>query len=105
MDAPADRLLTALGTHRSPHGVRLLLPGPNSSADPGGPLERCATGLAADTDPPSPEAWPRPDRLHQVKVEAASIALILQWTKPWLCEGLDPHRVREDTVLTARGAP
>lgn len=122
--ALADRLLTALDAHRSPSCARILLPGPNSSygpdsdglegyartlllagfrvagehgADPGGLLERYATGLAAGTDPHHPDAWPRPDRLDQAKVEAASIALVLQWTKPWLWDRLD-HRVQEATV-------
>ncbi|MET9505791.1 DUF2264 domain-containing protein [Streptomyces sp. NPDC006622] len=122
--ALADRLLGALDAHRSPGGARILLPGPNSSygpesdglegyarsfllagfriagergADPTGLLERYAAGLAAGTDPRHPEAWPRPDHLDQAKVEAASIALILQLTKPWLWDRLD-DRVRETTV-------
>ncbi|GAA2564366.1 MULTISPECIES: DUF2264 domain-containing protein [Streptomyces] len=122
--ALADRLLTALDAHRSPGGARILLPGPNSSygpdsdglegyarsfllagfriagergADPTGLLERYAAGLAAGTDPRHPEAWPRPDDLDQAKVEAASIALILQLTRPWLWDRLE-ERVRENTV-------
>ncbi|MEU4892543.1 DUF2264 domain-containing protein [Streptomyces sp. NPDC044780] len=122
--AYADRLLTALDAHWSPGRARILPPGPNSSygpdsdglegyarsllmagfriagergADPHGLLERYAAGLAAGTDPHHPEAWPRPDTLDQAKVEAASIALILQLTKPWLWDRLD-DRVREATV-------
>ncbi|MGO4759778.1 DUF2264 domain-containing protein, partial [Streptomyces sp. 2MCAF27] len=60
-------------------------------------LERYAGGLAAGTDPHSPEAWPRPDQLGQAKVEAASIALVLQLTKPWLWDRLDDG-VRERVV-------
>ncbi|MDG9720255.1 DUF2264 domain-containing protein [Streptomyces sp. DH24] len=122
--ALADRLLAALDAHRSPGGARILPPGPNSfygpdsdglegyarsfllagfrvagerGADPTGLLERYAEGLAAGTDPHHPEAWPRPDELDQAKVEAASIALILQLTRPWLWDRLD-DRVRESTV-------
>ncbi|MDX8056181.1 DUF2264 domain-containing protein [Lentzea sp. BCCO 10_0798] len=51
-------------------------------------LERYAWGLAAGPDPHSPEAWPRPDELGQAKVEAASIALVLQMTKRWLWDHL-----------------
>ncbi|MFK4271593.1 DUF2264 domain-containing protein [Streptomyces milbemycinicus] len=80
-------------------------------ADPdgllGGLLERYARGLAAGTDPHSPEAWPRPDQLGQAKVEAASIALVLQLTKPWLWDRLDDG-VRErvtDWLGTVVGQP
>ncbi|GAA2447605.1 DUF2264 domain-containing protein [Streptomyces macrosporus] len=122
--ALADRLLAALEPHRSPAGARIDLPGPHSvsgpdsdglegfarsfllagfrvagegGADPGGLLGRYADGLAAGTDPASPEAWPRPDEVPQAKVEAASIALVLQLTRPWLWDRLD-DRVRERTV-------
>ncbi|WP_049575910.1 DUF2264 domain-containing protein [Streptomyces sp. SBT349] len=120
----ADRMLAAVDRHRSPLGARVDLPGPPSrygpasdglegfarslllagfriagerGADPTGLLERYATGLAAGTDPASPEAWPRPDELGQAKVEAASLALILQLTRPWLWDRLD-DRVRQRTV-------
>ncbi|MGW0821099.1 DUF2264 domain-containing protein [Streptomyces sp. NPDC002845] len=112
----ADRMLTAVGPYRSPAGARIDLPGPASrngpvsdglegfartfllagfrvagqrGADPTGLLGRYAEGLAAGTDPNSPEAWPRPDELGQAKVEAASIALVLQLTRPWLWDRLD----------------
>ncbi|MEU5609195.1 DUF2264 domain-containing protein [Streptomyces sparsogenes] len=120
----ADRMLAATRPYASPAGARIDLPGPASrsgpvsdglegfartfliagfrvagerGADPGGLLERYARGLAAGTDPHSPEAWPRPDRLGQAKVEAASIALVLQLTRPWLWDRLDDG-VRERTV-------
>ncbi|MGP3970634.1 DUF2264 domain-containing protein [Streptomyces sp. 6N223] len=113
--ALADRMLAALGPHRSPAGARYDLPGPASvsgpasdglegfarsfllagfrvagerGADPAGLMERYAEGLAAGTDPAHPECWPRPDQLGQAKVEAASIALVLQLTKPWLWDRL-----------------
>ncbi|MDI3421516.1 DUF2264 domain-containing protein [Streptomyces luteolus] len=122
--ALADRMLKALDAHRSPGGARVLLPGPYSSsgpdsdglegyarslllagfriagergADPDHLIERYAAGLAAGTDPHHPEAWPRPDLVGQAKVEAASLALILQLTKDWLWDKLD-DRVREATV-------
>ncbi|MEU6848883.1 DUF2264 domain-containing protein [Actinacidiphila alni] len=122
--ALADRTLAAVEPYRSPGGGLIGLPGPASSsgtrsdglegfarsfllagfriagdggADPTGLLERCARGIAAGTDPHSPDAWPRPDVLGQAKVEAASIALILQITRPWLWDRLD-DRVRERTV-------
>ncbi|MEB3368937.1 DUF2264 domain-containing protein [Saccharopolyspora mangrovi] len=125
----ADRMLAAVGRYRSPSGALIELPGPHSShgavsdglegfartfllagfriagergSDPGGVLERYAEGLAAGTDPASPERWPRPDELHQAKVEAASIALVLQLTRPWLWDRLDDG-VRERVIdwLTA----
>ncbi|WP_129843318.1 DUF2264 domain-containing protein [Streptomyces sp. RFCAC02] len=122
--AYADRLLAAAGRYRSPLGARVDLPGPASrhgrasdglegfartfllagfrvagegGADPDGLLDRYAEGLAAGTDPAGPEYWPRPDELGQAKVEAASIALILQLTRPWLWDRLDDG-VRERTV-------
>lgn len=122
--ALADRMLAALDPYRSPAGARVDLPGPPSvsgpdsdglegfarsfllagfrvagarGADPGGLLQRYADGLAAGTDPASPESWPRPDEVPQAKVEAASVALVLQLTRPWLWDGLD-DRVRERTV-------
>ncbi|MFD8498091.1 DUF2264 domain-containing protein [Amycolatopsis sp. NPDC059657] len=120
----ADRMLAALDPYRSPAGARIDLPGPASrngrvsdglegfartfllagfrvagenGEDPGNLLERYAEGLAAGTDPGSAEAWPRPDELDQSKVEAASIALVLQLTRPWLWDRLD-DRVRERTA-------
>jgi hypothetical protein len=122
--ALADGMLGAVAPYRSPGGARIDLPGPASrngrasdglegfartfllagfrvagegGADPGGFLEHYARGLAAGTDPASAEAWPRPRELDQSKVEAASIALVLQLTRPWLWDKLD-DRVRERTV-------
>jgi hypothetical protein len=122
--ALADRMLAAVEPYRSPGGARVDLPGPPSrhgpasdglegfartfllagfrvagerGADPAGLLDRYARGLAAGTDPRSPERWPRPDELGQAKVEAASIALVLQLTRPWLWDRLDDG-VRTRTV-------
>ena len=85
--AVAGRMLAALEPYRSPLGARVDLPGPpsrkrgsasdglegfartfllagflvagNDGVDPDGWIERYAIGLAAGTDPTSPEAWPR----------------------------------------------
>ena len=122
--ALADRMLAAVEPYRSPAGARIDLPGPVSRygavsdglegfartfllagfraagdrrADSGRLLEPYARGLAAGTDPHSPEAWPRPDELGQAKVEAASVALVLQLTRPWLWDRLDDG-VRERVV-------
>ncbi|WP_330274712.1 DUF2264 domain-containing protein [Lentzea sp. NBC_00516] len=120
-ESVSDRLLTAVNRYWSPRCARIDLPGEPSRYGPasdglegfartfllagfrvaggGDPalLERYAQGLAAGTDPHSPEAWPRPDQLGQAKVEAASIALVLQLTKPWLWDHLDDS-VRERVV-------
>ncbi len=47
-----------------------------------------ATGIAAGTDPASPERWVRLDEHPQAKVEAASIALALDLTRPWIWDRL-----------------
>ncbi|MDN4479872.1 DUF2264 domain-containing protein [Demequina muriae] len=57
--------------------------------DPAGLLERFGRGLSAGTDPAGSHRWPRLEEHAQAKVEAASIALILDMTRPWLWEGLD----------------
>lgn len=57
--------------------------------DPLGLLDRYARGIAAGTDPTSPERWVTPKEHGQAKVEAASIALILDLTRPWLWDQLD----------------
>ncbi len=49
-----------------------------------------AQGLDAATDPGSPEAWLRLEDDLQTKVEAASVALGLHLTRPWLWDRLDP---------------
>ncbi len=43
-----------------------------------------ARGIATGVDPDSPERWPRLDESPQAKVEAASIALILDMTRDWI---------------------
>ncbi|MFE9661000.1 DUF2264 domain-containing protein [Streptomyces sp. NPDC005955] len=116
----ADALLSAVTRHASPSFARIELPGrsswsgPDSDALEGfartfllaalriagargtGPeatalLDRYASGLTAGADPDHPEAWPRisADR-GQPMVEAASVALALHLTRPWLWDALDP---------------
>lgn len=57
-------------------------------------IERYADGLAHGTDPADPFAWPVAADCAQQIVEAASIALALHETRPWLFDRLDPA-VRE----------
>ncbi|MFD6988854.1 DUF2264 domain-containing protein [Streptomyces sp. NPDC059943] len=57
-------------------------------------IERYAAGLAAGTDPGSGESWPRLADRSQQMVEAASIAIGLHETRPWIWDRLDT-RVRE----------
>lgn len=130
----ADRLLLAVRPYSSPARARILLPGHRSAYgtdsdglegfarsfllvafrlrgadghDPHGFLDRYRAGLLAGTDPGSPERWPRPDELGQAKVEAASIALGLQLTRPWLWDRLDDReRTRVvDWLATVVGQP
>ncbi|WP_313546625.1 DUF2264 domain-containing protein [Leifsonia aquatica] len=56
--------------------------------DPHDFTEWYRSGLAAGCDPANPERWPRPSDVGQAKVEAASIALGLQLTRPWLWDRL-----------------
>lgn len=46
-------------------------------------------GITAGVDPSSPDRWVRLDEHAQAKVEAASIALILDMTRPWIWDRLD----------------
>jgi hypothetical protein len=113
----ADRMLTAVRRHGSPGHARITLPGPAGGygrdvdglegfartfllagfriAGARGEgvdelLDWYATGLATGTDPDSPERWVRLTEHAQAKVEAAGIALILDLTRPWLWDRLDP---------------
>lgn len=113
----ADRLLAAVEPYASPSGSLITLPGTpggygtavdglegfartfllagfrlagEDGADPTGLAERYAAGLAAGTDPAHPERWTRPDEHGQAKVEAASLALILDLTRPWIWDRMTP---------------
>ncbi|GAA4516002.1 DUF2264 domain-containing protein [Nonomuraea ferruginea] len=122
--ALADHLLLSARRHASPSHARISFPGEpggygpdvdglegfartflaagfrvagEGGRDPHGHLEWYARGLAAGTDPASPERWVRLDEHDQAKVEAASIALVLHLTRPWLWDRLDDG-VRERVV-------
>ena len=49
-------------------------------------IEFYASGIAAGVDPDSPDRWVRPHEHAQAKVECASIALVLDLTRPWIWE-------------------
>ncbi len=59
--------------------------------DPHGLLERFRMGLVAGVDPGGPERWPTIAERRQAVVEAASIAIALSETRPWLWDRLDPR--------------
>ena len=52
-------------------------------------IEFYRQGITAGVDPDAPDRWVRLDEHPQAKVEAASIALILDLTRPWLWDRLD----------------
>ncbi|MFG2139404.1 DUF2264 domain-containing protein [Streptomyces sp. NPDC048650] len=65
---------------------------------PAARLERYAEGLVVGTENPTteralsrrrPDSWPRVEAVRQARVEAASIALGLRLTRPWLWDTLD----------------
>ncbi|SCL34257.1 hypothetical protein GA0070616_4924 [Micromonospora nigra] len=56
-----------------------------------------AAGVAAGTDPRCADRWVRLDEHPQAKVEAASLALVLDLTRPWIWDRL-PSEVRERVV-------
>ncbi|MDQ1607979.1 MAG: hypothetical protein QOE16_711 [Microbacteriaceae bacterium] len=116
--AVADHLLLSLRPRFSTGRARVLLPGRTSvygrdsdglegfarsfllagfrirgedGRDPHGFMDWYRQGLVEGTDPQSPERWPRPDEIGQAKVEAASIALILDMTRQWLWNTLTPQ--------------
>ncbi|GAB2848137.1 DUF2264 domain-containing protein [Streptomyces deserti] len=114
-EAIADRLLDGLLPYASPGLAQYRLPGPPSHSGPWsdglegfarsfllaafriagsggrapGLIERYAAGLAAGTDPRSPDHWPPITDRAQPMVEAASIAIALHETRPWLWDRLD----------------
>ncbi|MBL0884771.1 DUF2264 domain-containing protein [Myceligenerans sp. I2] len=124
LGAYADGLLTSALRHASPSGSLITLPGESGGygravdglegyartllaagfrlageggADPLNLAERYAAGLATGTDPDHPERWVTPVEHPQAKVEAASIAVILDMTRPWIWDRLAPV-VREQVV-------
>ena len=112
----ADLLLTSARRFASPGHARITPPGPEGgfgravdglegfartfllagfriAGERGAGLDELAdwyaTGIATGTDPASPERWVRLDEHAQAKVEAASIALMLDLTRPWIWDRLD----------------
>ncbi|MCX5228128.1 DUF2264 domain-containing protein [Streptomyces sp. NBC_00233] len=74
--------------------------------DPHGHLDRYADGLAAGTAKPGradEDSWPLTTDTRQAIVEAASVALGLRLTRPWLWDRLD-DRTREQVVDWLRPA-
>jgi hypothetical protein len=48
-----------------------------------------AQGIATGVNPDAPDRWVRPEEHAQAKVEAASLAVILDMTRPWIWDRLD----------------
>jgi hypothetical protein len=115
-EATADQMLLAVRPHADPGNALITLPGPPGragrwsdglegfartfllaafrlagagGADPHNLAEWYAAGLATGADPASPRRWPRLDEIDQAKVEAASIAIALHETRPWIWDRLD----------------
>lgn len=123
-EALADRQLDALVPYATPGFAQYRLPGRNSwsgvvsdglegyarsfllasfrIAGAGGEVdprlvERYARGLTTGTDRSSGEAWPELTDCSQQMVEAASIAIGLHETRPWIWDKLDT-RVQERVI-------
>ncbi|MDR2722739.1 MAG: DUF2264 domain-containing protein [Cellulomonadaceae bacterium] len=122
----ADGLLTSVRQFASPQHGRITLPGPEggyghaidglegftrtlllagfrlageNGDDPLGLADWYAQGIAAGTDPNAneQERWVGINEHGQAKVEAASLALILDMTRPWIWDRLDA-RVQENVI-------
>ncbi|MFJ8473698.1 DUF2264 domain-containing protein [Kitasatospora sp. NPDC094011] len=121
-ESVADHLLDALLPFAGPAGASVRPPGPPSwsgpevdglegfargflllalrlagagGADPAGRAERWALGLAAGARRGGPGAWPEITDCSQQIVEAASIAVGLHLSRPWLWDRLPgPTRCR-----------
>lgn len=52
-------------------------------------IEFFSDGIRTGVDPEAPDRWVRLDEHAQAKVEAASLALILDLTRPWIWDRLD----------------
>ncbi|WP_166982789.1 DUF2264 domain-containing protein [Paramicrobacterium fandaimingii] len=112
----ADRLLAPVRRYASPGCARVTFPGPEGGygravdglegfartfliagfriAGARGVgvddlIEFCARGIATGVDPEASDRWVRLDEHPQAKVEAASLALVLDLTRPWLWNTLD----------------
>ncbi len=122
--ALADAMLAAVRPYASPGRARITLPGVEGgygravdglegfartflaagfriAGEGGAGLDELAQwyaeGIASGVDPASPERWVRLSEHSQAKVEAASIALVLDLTRPWIWERLSA-RTQEQTV-------
>jgi hypothetical protein len=123
--ALADRMLAAVRPFASPGHARITLPGAEGgygravdglegfartlllagfriAGDPHSAVSEeladwYATGIANGTDPRAPDRWVRLTEHGQAKVEAASIALILDLTRAQIWDRLSPQ-VRERVV-------
>ncbi|MEZ0068331.1 hypothetical protein ABIA32_004355 [Streptacidiphilus sp. MAP12-20] len=69
----------------------------SGDTDHAGLAQWYAQGLAAGTDPHSPERWPTFADFTQPKVEGASIAIALHETRPWIWDRLD-NRIQQQIV-------
>jgi hypothetical protein len=114
--AYADRLLDGARAHVSPSGAQVLFPGDvGGYGRPVDGLEGftrtlliagfriagergdgvddlvawCVRGITAGVDPANPERWVLLTEHDQAKVEAASIALVLDLTRAWVWDALD----------------
>nr|WP_236571314.1 DUF2264 domain-containing protein [Microbacterium hydrocarbonoxydans] len=114
--AYADRLLDAVRPWASENGARITLPGASGGygIDVDGLegfvrtlllagfriagargvgvddlIDFYSRGIAAGVDPSATDRWVRLEEHAQAKVEAASIALILDMTRPWIWDRLD----------------
>lgn len=114
--AYADALLAAVRPWASENGARITLPGASGGygidvdglegfvrtfllagfriAGARGEgvddlIDFYSRGITAGVDPEGPDRWVRLDEHAQAKVEAASIALILDMTRPWIWDRLD----------------
>ncbi|MFE7632892.1 DUF2264 domain-containing protein [Kitasatospora sp. NPDC057518] len=118
--AVADHLLASLRPYRSPLGARISPPGRGSWSggdtdglegfartavlaavrlaagdEPargslGELADQVTAGLLAGTDPGGPERWPAVTDYSQQIVEAASLAVALHESRPWIWERLTP---------------
>lgn len=117
--AAADALLLAVRPYFTPSRAKAHLPGLTSISgfdsdglegfartfllagfrlagaggdDPLGLIEWYRSGLIAGTDPDGEDHWPSVATRAQAKVEAASIAIILDLTREWIWDTLSPSQ-------------